>query len=402
MKKHRTPVVLDFSKLLPGPFATMVLADLGLRVIRVELPHWPDMLREIGPKIKGQGFCYWMANRNKESLCLDFRKPEGRKALLRMIGQADVVVEGFRPGLMDRLGLGAKELRRRFPRLVYVSITGYGHEGPLADSAGHDLNFQALSGFLGGGDSNGAFSFPSVQLADLAGSLYAAAGALGALRRRDMDGKGAHVRISLLDSIFSWQVLSLGQYLGSGKKALPGGDWWSGSLPFYRLYETRDGRHMAVAAVERQFAVDLLTRLGRPDLLERMPRDEADPANPVLIRELESAFRTKTLKEWTAVFAGKDVCVTPVLTPLEALEHPQLKGRGAILRSGPAAPSLASPLRTDGAPPRPRRAPPALGKDNASVLRSFGFTGKEIRSLKTAGLLRRSGAGRGGLKPSFG
>lgn len=402
MKKRRTPVVLDFSKLLPGPFATMVLADLGLRVIRVELPHWPDMLREIGPMIKGQGFCYWMANRNKESLCLDFRKPEGRKALMRMIARADIVVEGFRPGLMDRLGLGAKELRRRFPRLVYVSITGYGHEGPLADAAGHDLNFQALSGFLGGGDSNGACSFPSVQLADLAGSLYAAAAALGALRRRDAEGKGSHVRVSLLDSIFSWQVLSLGQLFGSGDAPAPGGAWWSGSLPFYRLYETKDGRRMAVAAVERQFAVDLLARMGRLDLLERMPRDEADPANPALIRELEASFRKKTLQQWTAVFAGKDVCVTPVLTPLEALEHPQLKGRGAVLRSGPAAPALASPVREGGAPPRPRRAPPTLGKDNAGVLRYFGFTGKEIRTLKTTGLLHQGGAGRGRLKPSFG
>ena len=138
MKGLKSVVVLDFSKLLPGPYCTQTLADLGCRVIRVELPHWPDAARELPPKIEGHGFCYWMVNRNKESLCLDFRKPEGMRALEKLLAKADVVVEGFRPGLMDKLGLGAKTLTRKHPRLVYCSITGWG-EGPWAKKAGHDV-----------------------------------------------------------------------------------------------------------------------------------------------------------------------------------------------------------------------------------------------------------------------
>lgn len=378
----------------------MVLSDMGLRVIRVELPHWPDALREIGPKISGHGFCFWMANRNKESLCLDFRKPAGRQALLKVISKADVLVEGFRPGLMDRLGFGAKELKKRFPRLVYVSITGYGQEGPLRNAAGHDLNFQALSGFLGSGDSNGAFSFPSVPLADLAGGLYAALGVLDALRRRDRDGKGRHVQVSLLDSIFSWQVLALGRYLATGKEPAPRENWWGGGFPFYRLYATKDGRRLAVAAVEKQFALDLLNQIGRSDLLGRMPQNDSVAADPVLTRELERTFRTRTLKEWTAILAGKDVCVTPVLRAAEAVEHPQLAGRGAVAGKERKGPCLASPIREEGKRFRVLRPPPRLGEHNAAVLRSFGFSRKEIRALKESGLLADSNRGR--LKSTFG
>ena len=178
-------VVLDFSKLLPGPFCSLVLADLGCRVIRVELPHWKDAARDIPPRIQGHGFCYWMANRNKESLCLDFRKPEGLSTLLKLVAKADVLLEGFRPGLMDRLGLGYRELSRKHKRLVYCSLTGYGQQGPLSAKAGHDLNFMAQAGSLGLGDSSGGVTFPPIQTSDLAGSLYAALGILAALRERE-------------------------------------------------------------------------------------------------------------------------------------------------------------------------------------------------------------------------
>ena len=381
MKDLGRIVIVDFSKLLPGPFCTMLLADLGCRVIRVELPHWQDSARGIPPKIDGHGFCYWMANRNKESVSLDFRKPEGRRALDRLLAKADVVVEGFRPGLMTRLGLGYRELSRRFPGLVYCSITGYGQDGPLSGRAGHDINFMAQSGFLGLGDSNGSLSFPPVQVGDLSGSMYAAVAILAALLGRGGSGKGRHIDIACAETMLSWEIMAMGQYLATGSVPALRGDWWSGNHAFYRLYKTRDGAHLAVGALERPIAVNLLTALGRPELAESLgPSMERVPAS--VAAELESVFAGKTSAEWQALLDGKDVCVTPVYGLGEALRHPFFQARGTLKGK-----HLASPMRLSGKRLAVRRPAPALGQDNARVLRWAGCKPADIRRLRKNGLL---------------
>lgn len=373
-------VVVDFSKLLPGPFCTMTLADLGCRVVRVELPHWPDWSRKVEPRIGELGAAYWMLNRNKESLCLDFRKPEGAAALDRLLAKADVVVEGFRPGMMEKLGLGYEALRKRHPRLIYCSIGGYG-DGPWAKRAGHDLNFQAVSGLLALGDSNGEVSFPAVQLADLSAAHYAATAILGALLERGAEGKGKRLKVSMTEAVFTWPVFALGQWLATGKPPEKRSRWWNGRNPLYRLYATKDGRHLAVAILEKGFAIDLLRQMGREDLLPRLDADGAD-SDDVLARELEVTFSRKTREEWTALFGDKDVCVTPVLDYDEAQREPHWQALGMF---APGSRHVRRPV-ADGEPFKVRREPPPLGADNRAVLRFAGFSASAIARLEKSGV----------------
>jgi len=309
--------ILDFSKLLPGPYATQVLSEMGCRVTKVELPYFGDLIRELPPKIQGVGSTYWMVNQGKRLLSFDFRKPKGLERLRGLIRSSDVLVEGFRPGLMDRIGLGYPKVRALNPRLIYCSLTGYPPEGPWARKAGHDLNFLAASGFLGLGNSEGRVAFPSAQVADLAGSMAAVSGMLAALLERERSGKGRHLRISLAEAVHSWLVIPLGYLRATGRDPSREPHWWSGAHPFYRLYDTKDGRKLAVAAVEKGFAVSLLDELGLSSLrgLADDPMANARPLGSALAR----AFRREGLGEWERRLAGKDFCVCPVHTLREAV-----------------------------------------------------------------------------------
>lgn len=307
--------------MLPGPFASQVLADMGCEVTRIELPRFGDLTKEVPPKIDGVGFAYWMVNQGKKEVTLDFRKPEGLKKLLEMVKESDVVLEGFRPGLMDRVGLGFEALQKIRPGLVFASITGYDRRGEWGRRAGHDLNFLAVSGFLGVGNSEGKVAFPGCQMADLSGSMAAVIGILGALLETRLAGgepKGRHISISMADTIHSLLTLPLGYMEATKKEPGLGVTWWSGGHPFYRLYETQDRRHIAVAAVEAGFAIALLDELGLSSWKDRLPgiNDDHDGG---LIKEMEAVFRGKTMAHWEAKLKDKDVCVTPVYSLKESV-----------------------------------------------------------------------------------
>ncbi len=375
--------VIDFSKLLPGPFCTMVLADLGLRVVRVELPHWPDMLRGHGPKAAGLGYAYWMANRGKESLCLDFRAPAGRRALDKILASADALVEGFRPGTMDKLGLGWDAVRRRFPRLVYASITGYGDSGAGSRRAGHDLNFLAEAGYF----TEGA-AVPPFQGADLSGALYAASGVLAALLRRGPAGRGRRVSVSMTEAAHSWLALESGFAYAVGRPPAADEAWWRGRMhPCYRLYTAKDGGRLAVAALEPPFAVAMLRHLGL-ERLEADVRSEEPRRMARVARALEAVFCRQPLAYWRKSFAKTDCCVTPVLTAAEARRDARARGQELSLRGqdGRRWPLQRSPVRLSGAEPAPTP-PPLLGADSAAVLRRAGVSAKEIAALSKSGLL---------------
>src|SRR3989338_389969 len=313
--------ILDFSKLLPGPYATQILADMGCKVTRVELPYFGDLARELPPKIDGVGATYWMVNQGKKTLSFDFRKPAGLKRLHKMLKQSDVLVEGFRPGLMDRIGLGFAQLRKLYPRLIYCSLTGYNPAGPWRRKAAHDLNFLAASGFLGLGNSEGRIAFPSAQVGDLAGSMAGVSGILAALLELQKTGKGRHVRISLADTLHSWLSLPLGYLRSTGEDPGKSSQWWVGAQPFYRLYDTQDGRKIAVAAVEKGFAIALLDLLGLCAIRDLADDPMANASR--LIAELERAFSSATLAQWEDRLKDKDVCVTPVYTLIEAIKFLQ-------------------------------------------------------------------------------
>lgn len=298
--------MLDFSKLLPGPYATQVLADMGMSVTRVTLPHSGDLMKETLPA------AWRRVNRGKEEASFDFRTASGRKRIESMIEKADVLVEGFRPGRMEKMGLGYDDARRLNPKIVYCSITGYPRRGIWGRKAGHDINFLAVSGWLGIRPT-----VPPSQPADLAGAMEAAARVLAALLERERTGKGALVEVSLAEAAFSWLPVPLGELEDKGRHPHADHFWWGGQVhPFYRLYGTKDGGLLAVGALETGFAVSLLDALGLSAL-----RDLAgDPyANAAALTEaLSQAFLSADRKEWERRLEGKELCVTPVLSLEEA------------------------------------------------------------------------------------
>ncbi len=294
--------VLDFSKLLPGPFASQILADMGMRVTRVEQPHAEDLMRGLEPR------AFRMVNDGKRTVRLDLRKSAAKARLRRLLARADVLLETFRPGRMERMGLGFETVARLNPRLVYCSLSGYPADGPWARQAGHDLNFLARSGFVAA--AGGRPAPPPAQVGDLSGSMAAVSGILAALLEREFTGRGRLVRMSMAQALHSWLVLPLAN-AGSGKGAKP---WWLGELPYYRLYETRDRRWIAVAAVERPFWLALLERLG----LSRLAALDARRDRARLSRALEAEFRKATSAQWARRLEGLDACVTPALSLPEA------------------------------------------------------------------------------------
>jgi crotonobetainyl-CoA:carnitine CoA-transferase CaiB-like acyl-CoA transferase len=378
--------VLDLSRLLPGPYATLVLADLGADVVKVEDPAGGDYVRWM-PPLAGQQSGYFHAlNRNKRSLALDLRRPGGPEALRRLAARADVLVESFRPGVMDRLGVGWEALSRENPRLVFCSISGYGQTGPYRLRAGHDLDYVALAGVLA---LNGAPDAPlplAVQVADVAGGAWpAVAGILAALFRRSATGRGAHVDVAMVEGALGMLALQQGAADARGEPLRRGAEMLNGGWACYGVYRTRDGRFVALGALEPKFFEAFCAAVGRPELVERQYDDGGRGARA----ELEAIFAGRTRDEWGEFAAAHDVCLMPVLEGDEPRHDPQLAGRGNFLEietpwEGRAMRSLASPVRVSGSEP-PRRPAPALGADTDRVLAEAGFGDAEIASLRAGG-----------------
>jgi alpha-methylacyl-CoA racemase len=370
--------VLDLSRLLPGPYATLVLADLGAQVDRVEDPAGGDPVRQMPPLCEGESALHHGLNRNKRSLALDLKSPEGRDALLRLAEHYDVLVESFRPGVMDRLGLGWSALHARAPRLIYCAISGYGQTGPDRLRAGHDLNYVARAGLLGyGGEADGAPAFPGVQMGDIGGgSLFALVGVLAAVHERARTGVGRFVDVSMTDGAVAFLHMHLAARLFLGEQGTPlrrGREALNGGLPCYGLYRTRDGRSLAVGALEPRFFAGVCEALGRPELLDDAYDLEGGGATRVKA-ELTRLFAEHPLAHWVTVFAGRDVCVEPVLEGDEVLADAQLRARGLFVDSR----HVRTPLRLGERPIEPA---PALGAHSRDILREAGLSHEEIGKL---------------------
>lgn len=313
--------ILDLSRLLPGPLMTRLFADLGADVVKVESPGAPDPVRFV-PPLDGEISCAFRAlNRGKRSVALDLKSEEGRERYFALADRADAVVESFRPGVIDRLGVGYEALRARRADAILCSITGFGQSGADARRAGHDLGYLARAGVLTmSGGEGGRVDHPGVQLADIAGgSLSAGFGLLAALFRRDRTGQGAHLDVSMTRGAMVTLVMALGQALEERVRTHGEHDL-AGALPCYSLYRTRDGRSMALAALEPKFFQAFCTRIGRPELASSgwSRGDEG-----VKIRaELAAIFAEKTQAEWAEFLGDTDCCCEPVRTPEEALADP--------------------------------------------------------------------------------
>lgn len=353
--------VLDLSRLLPGPYCTLTLAQLGATVIKVEEPGTGDYTRLLSPEL------FALVNRGKQSITLDLKKPADREKLHALVKTADVLLESFRPGVMDKLGCGYETLKAINPKLVYCALTGYGQTGPLRDAAGHDMNYCGYAGVL---DQTGAAGGPptlsNFQIADLAGgALTAALGILAAVHGARASGEGCFVDAAMLDGTLALQAVTTATQRTLGQANPRGGDMLSGALPNYSTYECADGKYLAVGALEQKFFLAFCTAVNRPDLAKgRLTPGPGGEATRAAMAEL---IRSKTRDQWAAELARADCCVTPILTPDEALQGEQVLARGLVEQAG-GKPALGSALVFDGRRPAPLKDAPALGADNAALL----------------------------------
>lgn len=378
--------ILDFSTLLPGPFASLLLADMGAEVLRVESPTRVDLVRVLPPHDGGVSASHAYLNRNKRCIALDLKKPEAVALVKQLVAEYDIVLEQFRPGVMDKLGVGYAALKAINPRLIYVSITGYGQTGPYKDRAGHDINYLALAGIASYTGRRDSGPLPlGVQLADIAGgSLHGVLGLLAAVIQRQVTGEGQQVDVSMTDCAFSLHGMAGAAFLAAGvepdmqNQALNGGS-------FYDYYRTRDGRWFSVGSLEPQFMQQFCAALGRPELAARGLSAEPQEQQ-ALKREIAIEFEKRDFAEWCQVFAGLDACVEPMLSLSEALEHPQLQARElvtAVPRDGNAAQrQIACPLKFSGGLPAPRHIGAALGAHTDEVLRELGYSAQRIAELR--------------------
>lgn len=369
--------VLDLTRLLPGPMATLHLADLGADVIKIEDTGAGDYAT---PSVRA------LANRNKRGLRLDLKHPEGLATLLHLCRDADVLVEGFRPGVMERLGAGYEAVAAVNPRIVYCSITGFGQTGPLRDAPGHDIDYAALAGVADQMGNAGGPALSNVPVADLlGGTMGALAGTLAALFSAARTGRGRHVDIAMADVALAHAVLPLAMLHQQGRVPRVGQGALTGSLACYSFYRTADDRQVAVGALEPKFWLDLCRRLERPDLLPL--HRTGDPATEARLRaELEAVFAARPLAHWRSLFHDAEGCVAPVLRVDEALAHPQFRARGMRVEGADAdQPALGCPFAMTGFVAGDARPAPRPGEHSDEILREAGLDAAAIAALRAAG-----------------
>jgi len=383
--------ILDFSALLPGPFGTMVLADMGAEVVRLESPGRPDMVRALPPMDEGVSVAHAYLNRSKKSLAVDLKKPEGVELVKQLVQHYDIVVEQFRPGVMDRLGVGYEALRAVNPKIIYCSITGYGQDGPYRDRAGHDMNYLSIAGITGYNGRKASGPAPiNVQVADVAGGSYhAVMGILAAVIHRQQTGEGQYIDISMTDAAFSMHALTAPPALVAGKQPTLEGELLNGGS-FYDCYETKDGRHFSVGGLEPQFFMQFCNAIGKPHLASKgmvtVPEVVAETR-----REIAEAMKQKTFAEWQAVFLALDSCTEPVLSFAEACEHPQIKARGMLVDvpkpGGGTQRQIASAIRFSTTKPRYDFIGAPLGAHTREILAAAGVSEEQQAALRKAGVI---------------
>lgn len=345
--------VLDLSQFLPGPVATQILADMGADVLKVEPPARDPMrcVDPMGGTTESSPY-YQVVNAGKAVVVLDLKTPEGKAALRFLIAAADVLLESYRPGVLDRLGFGHDDLRALNPRLVHCALSGYGQTGPYRLTAGHDLNYVAMTGALNvsGTAETPVMAWPPV--ADHASAMQAAMTTLGALVARQRTGRGSFIDVSLAETVLGWQGWGLTGALGGGPGPVRAGNVLNGGAAYYQIYRTADGRFVTLGAIEAKFWANFCTAVGRPEWISR----QGDPLPQTgLVAEVRALFAGRTRDEWDALLSPVDCCYHAVMAYGEVPEHPQVLARGLLRRDGDGTVTeVLLPAFVDGAPPAAR------------------------------------------------
>ena len=386
--------ILDLTRLLPGGFCTLLLADLGADVNKVDDTGQGDYVRCAPPyygsdehtALGTRSAIYLALNRNKRSVRLDLKQEEGRRALIKLAETADVLIESFRPGVLDKLGVGYEVLSQANPALVYCPITGYGQDGPSRDRAGHDQNYLGLNGILGlTGEAGGPPIQSGGQIADLGGgALMAAVGTLAALQEARRSGEGQMVDISMTDGSLAWLAMEAGRYFGSGDVPERGNIMLSGGIVCYRPYEAADG-WVTCGALEPKFWSRFCKAVGREDLIENQFATPGSAPH----REVEEIFKTRSRAEWKAFNNEHDAMIEPILDLDEALESELVREREMVISYEQPefgeVKQLGFPIKLSRTPASVERPAPALGEHTAEVLKDAGYSDEEVASLEERG-----------------
>lgn len=397
--------VLDLSRLLPGGFCTLLLADMGAEVVKVEDPKGGDYIRWMPPFINKESAYFLSLNRNKKSIKLNLRSKIGRKIFLKLAKEYDVILEGFRPGVVSKLGISYEEIKRVNPKIIYCSLSGFGQDGPYRERVGHDINYIGIGGILSiTGEKGGPPVIPGVQIADIGGGMLAAIAILASLVSKE---RGKYTDVSMLDGVISWLVLLAGKYFADGKTPQRGETQLSGELLGYNVYPTKDGKFISLGALEPKFWQNFCQSIKREDLINKQFAEGEEKEK--LLRELKSLFQSKTQDKWVEFFKDKEICFEPVNDLPSVFSHPQVKHRqmlfeidhpteGPIKQIGlPIKFSQVHPVRKHGQTQKTefsngvkevrKKPPPGFGEHTEEILKSIGYSQEEIEKLEREGVV---------------
>ena len=382
--------VLDLTHFYPGPLATMMMADLGADVIKIEDVIKPDKMREYPPLINGESAGFMAVNRSKRCISIKFNEEDGQDIFFQLLRKADIVIEQFNPGVLDGIGMGYIEAIKVNPKIIYVSLTGYGQSGPYANKAGHDINYIGYSGILGAtANENGGKAIPGAQFADASGAYMAIIGSLSALWARERTGIGQKVDVSMLDALLPMMTMQMAQFWATSSNLSPWEMPFSGGLPYYNIYECKDGKYVALGALEPKFWIRLCEIAGKPKWAGRIA--EKGRNRETLKKELARLFKTRSRDEWIELVGNSETCLTPVLEISEIEYDNHLRERGMIIEhehplhgriKGIGIPIKFSHTKTENPTPCP-----SLGENSVEILRELDYSESKINHLLEKGVV---------------
>ena len=384
--------ILDLSRYLPGPYATQLLADFGAEVIKIEEPKVGELGRHLAPMINDESSRFYTVNRNKKSVTINLKKEDGKEVFKKLVKTADIVVDQFRPGVMDKLGLGYEVLKNINEKIIYCALTGYGLDGPLRDEAGHDLNYLSLAGIteqLGSKDQKPVLS--GVQIADTAGgSLYAVIGILLALNNREKTGKGQLCDVAMLDGAISLLSYGLGEWAGNMSLPKRGNETLTGGYACYQIYETKDNKYVSLGAVEDKFWIAFCQRIKREEYITTQWEIDKQVS---MIEDISNILMRENRDEWVSYFKESNICFTPVLNMEEMCKHPQVESRQMVTTiknfkgSGKDMHLTGLPIKFSEKMGEVKHTFSEVGQDNKELLKTIGYSKDEIDRFIKEGIL---------------